>query len=335
MIFKKILILQLLILLFSIKIEAQLGLSDQYFSSISDVYFDHMNRPIIVQEDGDFHVIQYDESGSKILDRYVPDGRGPGESELIESSFYNKEENNLYLKSSDGSILIYQQGILLGQFNSGMKGRATGMTIYKQKLILSSQLTVTSEMLEEDGELIIASVLDLKAQTLEKEIKIKVSELGLNNIRNLNKVRYFFLNTSIQLLYENTYAIVIQGIPYIYIYKDYELISKQNLDYPSNNKIFVKEHNLYGFGVQIPALGNNFQKINETDFLITYGNSSQNIGFGFLYLFYEKNDDKLEIIEDVSVNGIQDINTLKLKTYDNYYFIFDYISRFATSIFIQ
>ena len=97
--------------------------------------------------------------------------------------------------------------------------------------------------------------------------------------------------------------------------------------------IKITEHPLYGIGTNIPAINNNMQKLNKGTFTITYGNKFQEIPFGFLV--FKIKEDEIELFEEVNIKNDLDINSFKSYSYNKNIFIFDNITKFASTIYIQ
>ena len=147
------------------------------------------------------------------------------------------------------------------------------------------------------------------------------------------------LDTHIASVDKETILVTFNGIPKIFVFKNGTLFSKIDLEKFNDFMIKVTKHKVYGYGIKIPAINNNIQRISESLFIITHGNAQQNLpnGYQLIEVINKKEDIELNVsaFADIEVESSSELNSFRMKFYEDRYYIFDGITRFANQIYVQ
>lgn len=317
---------------------AQQGIENQYYENIIDLYKIDEKGYIIIQHESKYAVKIIDEDGN-LVNQFLRNGDGPGEARKIEASFFDKKTGYIYLKDSDGSILVYDvEGSLLSEKIIG-RGSISSIDVLENTILLGSKLFVSQDLISKEAKVKVATLINKDSYEELEQISITIGDLGIDRIADINKVRGLMLDTNISFIDEETVMATFNGIPSIFIFRNGKLISKESLQKFNDLMINVTKHQVYGYGIKIPAINNNLQKIDDDLFLLTYGNTHQSIPFGY-FLIEAKNPKEsilphISVLEDIEIKNSFNLNTFRMKFYQDRYFIFDGITRFANEIFIQ
>ncbi len=304
---------------------------DINFQHVLSIYNDQENF-IVIEQESNKHVHIYDKEFNS-LSNFLRKGDGPGESRKIESSFFDEVNKKLYLKDNDGSILIFNlTGDLISEFNIE-KFSSTDMTLTSSAIILAQKIVLTNDKILNNSSITVAKAYQLDGYDELYELSLTSEDLEFDKIRNVSKVRGIMLNTNIITMEEDFHIISIEGIPKLFVFNNKKLYKSIKLERFIDESIKITEHPLYGIGTKIPAINNNMQKLNKGAFTITYGNKFQEIPFGFLV--FKIKEEEIELFEEVNIKNDLDINSFKSYSYNNIIYIFDNITKFANTIYIQ
>jgi len=297
---KKFRFILLLLFVFAIsnqKLNSQHLTDLGYFGEIIDLHFLDDSTVIIVSNNFEKHVTIFSLATDKIIHQYIPEGRGPNEALSIESSALFR--NKLYLKESNGQITtidlkndtITEKFVLPAQSNF--------MTINKENLVLGSKFIINPNMIKRlDLKLPIGYIIGKDKLQIQDTIKLDLKSLNLNTISDIRHIDNIFIKTYIAKISATDYLVALEGINRIFrinpslpnsdiILKEYEI------DLPNIFSLQVIKNETYGYGVKIPStLTNffNFVEDNESKVAFSFGNSLQNIPYGYAVYSPELDD---------------------------------------------
>lgn len=317
---------------------AQMGISEQYFETVKDVFKTSEGKYLVIQEESEYGVMRLDEDGN-LESKFLKNGDGPGEARKIEASFFETKTEQLYVKDNDGSIIVYDiNGNLIREKIIG-KGSITSIDVTENRILLGSRVAVLQTSIKEDTKVKIGSLIDKETFKEIDQLHISLNDMELNKISEINKIRGIMLDTHIASVDKETILVTFNGIPKIFVFKNGTLFSKIDLEKFNDFMIKVTKHKVYGYGIKIPAINNNIQRISESLFIITHGNAQQNLpnGYQLIEVINKKEDIELNVsaFADIEVESSSELNSFRMKFYEDRYYIFDGITRFANQIYVQ
>lgn len=299
----KIKLLLLFTFLFiSLNIYSQKMLSDFFFGDIVNIHPVNGEQIIVVSNDLDHHVFKVSLNGEKILKKFIPEGRGPGESLRIESSVL--VEKKLYLKEKSGQVTIIDifKDEIVREEIVRIPISSNHLSFYKNNLLTGVSFYINPAFLRSKrSTLPLGYILDKDKLQVTDTLFFDLKQSGLLEISQINKIEFYSLESFFIQISEKEYLFALKGLNKIYKMKknksEFIITKTFDINVENNFELKVIERPGVGYGIKIPASLNDFfilQKNQDESpkYSFSFGFDLQNIPYG--YAFYNNLIDDFE-----------------------------------------
>tara|TARA_R110002124_G_scaffold197895_1_gene364930 strand:+ start:261 stop:1292 length:1032 start_codon:yes stop_codon:yes gene_type:complete len=288
---KKNLLLFSVLFFISPNIFSQKILGDFFFGDIVNIHPINDEDIIVVSNDLDHHVFMVSLDDGKILKKYIPEGRGPGESLRIESSVLI--ENELYLKENSGQITIIDvlKSKIIKEQIVRLPGQSNHLSFYENNLLSGTSFYVNPAFLRSKrSTLPLGYVLDRKTLEVKDTLFFDLKKSGLLEVSGISKIEFYSLESFFIQISETEYLFALKGLNKIHKMKkdesEFSVSKTYNINLENNFNLKTIERSGVGFGIKIPASLNDFfilkdSKSGELKYSFSFGYNSQNIPYGY------------------------------------------------------
>tara|TARA_R110002126_G_scaffold185154_3_gene333638 strand:- start:6178 stop:7215 length:1038 start_codon:yes stop_codon:yes gene_type:complete len=268
-------------------------LEELFFERLAALFFTNDGIPVVVKDASDYKVAVIDSSTFQVHSQLIRKGKGPGEIDLLNSFGFNYAKNEvcligfeLRLVCSDLNNHITKDSRIPWLKSSGI---STPYQFYIEKDELLIPLYTRLSVKNPANIIKVAAISTFHNLQKVSYLTLSLNDLGLTYLDDLSLANNIFLKPRVLKLNDSFTLVCIAGMPYFYIFEDRNFIKriKINTSYEVLITVSIKPE-FPNPGIQTPANINNLQLIDESHFLVSHGNSHQDIPLGIdVYQFQE------------------------------------------------
>ncbi|MEX0608595.1 MAG: hypothetical protein WD016_00285 [Balneolaceae bacterium] len=269
----------------SLILQAQPVSSNAVFDQITSVTALGNNQLLLTMFAGPQKAAVYDIATDSILYRFLPEGKGPGEATAVLSAIYDEEksqftfysQNHKWIKTDLKGNLIQESNTTaistVNHLENGFDGSS---------FLVFPSLYIPLQVIQEQKPIPVSLTIDSENLNVIDSLMLTTQELGLNEIKDVNKVNSVSVGLiGIQLDKDRT-LLTYEGSRYLFLFKGKELIQKKAVDIPEHFGIRISTRNGH-IGTQAAAYFSYLQRLENGTVLFSAGNTHQEIPFGATY----------------------------------------------------
>ncbi len=275
-------------------------LEDLFFEKLAALFFTNDGIPVVVKDASDYKVAVIDSASYQVHSQLIRKGKGPGEIGLLTGFGFNYAKNEVCLTG-------YQLRLVCSDLNNNITedskipwlksiGVSTPYQFYIEKDELLIPLYTRLSVKNPTNEIKIAAISTFQNLQKVSYLTLSLNDLGLTYLDDLSLANTIILKPRVLKLNDRLTLVCIAGMPYFYIFENRNFVKKVKIDtsYEVLITISIKPE-FPSPGIQTPANINNLQLINESHFLVSHGNSHQDIPMGIDVYQFEELHNELSI----------------------------------------
>jgi len=225
----------------------------------------------------------YDLDTEKVIKRFLKDGRGPGEINVLGAHAIDRVNKNIFVSDlNSGKLLQFDENGSLRKEKTFSLQFLKTMSHTNSLLILSPALLISPLELGSSIKKPIGYLVDEKTLEIADTLFFNISKLSLDQIPQIDKVRFIDIHPKVVKLQKDRFLVAFENINSVFLIdSNSNLLSQKTINIPNYEPIEVVSHPQYGFGLRRRAVFNDFSVFKNTVFL-TYGDSHFNMPFGIV-----------------------------------------------------
>lgn len=318
-------------------------MEQQFFDNLGAVFFANDGTTVIAQDGSEYKAMVLDRESFEITSKFNRAGKGPGEIDRLFGYGFDYEEEELCLLGLQLRLICHN---LNGDLTKDeripwleLSGVSSPFLFHIQNGELLMPLNSLLSVEEPVQEIKLAAISAKTDLEKVRYLSIPLEELGLTYLESLDLADNIFIYPQVLKLSDHFTIAAVAGLPYFYVFKDGKFDSKikLNTEYEVRIEVSMKPE-FPSPGVMMPANVNNLQKVDAKHFIVSRGNTHQEIPLGIDVYRFEENETTLNIskIDEIDIYGLpEEISEPKVTYFDQKAFIITNYIFFSYEVHVQ
>lgn len=254
------------------------------FNQITSVTSLDDGNLLVTQNKGDYKAKIYNPEKDSVLNRFIPDGKGPGESIGVVAVDHGEMRDQFTFYSRDNRwIQTDTEGNTINESVSKIPDVSHICNAQDSTMQVFPEITIPAQVMKENKPVPVSFQVSLDNLSSEDSLMVKPQQLSLDEIENIERVKLLSIEFIGHRVDEERILLTYEGSRHLYLFEENLLIKKVPADIPGNFGIKVTERK-GKIGRQAAGVFTHLQHLKNGTLLFSMGNTHQDLPFGAIYV---------------------------------------------------
>lgn len=239
---------------------------------------------LVTQYKGDYKAKVYNPDKDSVLNRFVPDGKGPGESIGVVAVDYDEKSDRFTFYSRDNRwIQTDTEGNTINESVTKIPEVSHICDAQDSTMQVFAEMVIPAQVMKENDPMPVSFEVSVDNLSNEDSLMVTPQQLSLDAIENIERVKLLDIDFIGHRIDEHRILLTYEGSKYLFLFEDQQLIKKVPADLPGNFGMKVTERK-GKVGRQAAGVFTHLQALENGTLLFSMGNTHQDLPFGAIYV---------------------------------------------------